>query len=259
MIASLMTVFRYSEVIKNLAKRDFKLRYRSSVFGFAWSFLNPLSFMLVMSFVFVIVLPAGISDYPIFLLCGLLPWRFFQVSTSQSLQSIVGNSSLVTKIYFPRQILVLSTTLANFIGTMIEFTILFPLMLAFGIPIRPVVLMCVPLLVYEFVFVYGVSLAVSALAVLYRDMIHLWEVFLNLAIWAAPIMYSLAQIPQAVQPIYTLNPIVPIVTSFRDVLLYGQLPGSISGLQLIINLIVVLLGGLAVFRHFEPRFADEVA
>ena len=258
LLAPVMTVFLYSGVIKNLTKRDFKLRYRSSVLGFAWSYLNPLSFMLVMSYVFSVIFRSGISNYPIFLLCGLLPWRFFQVATSQSLESIVGNSSLVTKVYMPRHILVLSTSLANLIGTVIEFTILFPLMIVLGIAIKPTVVFFLPLLAYEFLFVYATSLALGALFVFYRDLKHLWEVFLNLAIWAAPIMYSLEMVPQTFLRIYRLNPLVPIVTSFRDVLMQGTLPTPMTLLQLGITLLVVSIVGRTIFGHFEPRFADEL-
>lgn len=257
--APLKTVYLYSDLVENLTKRDFKLRYRSSVFGFAWSFLNPLSFMLVMSIVFVYIFPSGIPNYPIFLLCGLLPWRFFQVATSQSLQSIVGNGPLVSKVYFPRQLLVLSTTLANFAGTVIEFTILFPLMIFFGVPITPAVLLFLPLLAYEFVFVYGVSLALSAIFVFYRDLVHLWDVFLNLAIWTVPVIYSISQVPHAALSLYLLNPIVPIITSFRDVLLYGNVPTPLRLLQMTVGVLAVLAIGLTIFRHYEPRFADEVA
>ena len=257
--APLRTIFQYSDLVEQLTKRDFKLRYRSSVFGFAWSFLNPLSFMLVMSLVFGYIFPSGIQNYPVFLLCGLLPWRFFHVATSQSLQSIVGNGPLVSKVYFPRHLLVLSTTLANLIGTLIEFTILFPLMLIFGVSISPVALLFLPLLAYEFLFVYAVSLALSALFVFYRDLVHLWDVFLSLAIWAVPVVYSLAQVPRAALPFYLLNPIVPIISSFRDVLLYGNLPGTFRLLQLTLSMFVVFAIGLIIFRHYEPHFADEVA
>jgi ABC-type polysaccharide/polyol phosphate export permease len=257
--APVQIFFRYSEVIKNLTKRDFKLRYRSSVFGFAWSFLNPLSFMIVMSIVFGIIFPTGIPNYPVYLLCGLLPWRFFQVATTQSLQSIVNNSSLVSRVYLPRQILVLSTVLANLMGTLIEFSILFPLMLAFRVPIRPIVLLFVPLLLYEFLLVFAVSLALSALFVFYRDLMHLWEVFLNIGIWAAPVMYSLNQLPKRWLPFYGLNPIVPMILSFQNVMLYATFPRPLTLVQMTINLLAALGIGIALFKHFEPRFADEVA
>jgi ABC-type polysaccharide/polyol phosphate export permease len=255
----LKTVYLYSDLVGNLTKRDFKLRYRSSVFGFAWSFLNPLSFMLVMSIVFGYIFPSGIPNYPVFLLCGLLPWRFFQVATTQSLNSIVGNSSLVSKIYFPRQLLVLSTTLANLMGTIIEFSILFTLMLVFGVTIRPAALLFIPLLAYEFLFAYGVSLALSALFVFYRDLVHLWDVFLNLAMWSVPVVYSLTQVPHRFLTYYLLNPMVPMITTFRDILLYGNLPGFLRLTQMLVALIAVWGTGLIVFRHYEPRFADEVA
>jgi len=212
-----------------------------------------------MSLVFVYIFPSGIPNYPIFLLCGLLPWRFFQVATSQSLQSIVGNGSLVSKVYFPRQLLVLSTTLANLMGTIIEFTMLFPLMLLFGVPIKPTVLLFLPLLAYEFLFVYAVSLALSALFVFYRDLVHLWDVFLNLAIWTVPVAYSLALVPRAALPFYLLNPVVPIISSFRDILLYGNVPGPLRFVQMVLGLAIVLVIGLFIFRHYEPQFADEVA
>ena len=217
--------------------------------------------MIVMVIVFGIIFRQyeGIPNYPIYILCGLLPWRFFQVATTQSLQSIVGSSPLVSKVYFPRQILVLSTVLANLIGTIIEFSILFALMLAFGVPIGPTVLLFLPLLFYEFLFVFAASLALAALFVFYRDLMHIWEVFLNLAFWSAPMVYSLNMIPTGWLPIYRLNPLVPMILSFQNVLLYATLPGPLMLAQMTISLLAALGIGIAIFKHFEPRFADEVA
>jgi len=106
-------LFQYNELVRNLTIKEFKLRYRNSVLGFVWSLLNPLAMIIILTLVFSTLLKSGIENFPVFLLTALLAWRFFSISTSMSLSSIIGNSPLVTKIYFPRWLLVLSSNLAS--------------------------------------------------------------------------------------------------------------------------------------------------
>jgi len=118
-------LFQYSELVRNLTVKEFKLRYRNSVLGFFWSLLNPVAMMIILTLVFSALLKSQIWNFPVFVLTALLAWRFFSIGTSMSLWSIIGNSPLVTKVYFPRWLLVLSSNLANLLGSVLEFAALF--------------------------------------------------------------------------------------------------------------------------------------
>ena len=144
-------MLKYGELLRNLTVKEFKLRYRNSVLGFFWSLLNPLAMMTILTIVFSTLLKFGIEDYPIFLLPVLLAWRFFSISTSMSLWSIIGNSPLVTKVYFPRWLLVLSSNLANLIGSSLEFAATFPILLLLGMKITFLTILLPALLVIEFI------------------------------------------------------------------------------------------------------------
>ena len=124
---------RYLDIVIVLAKNDFKLRYRNSVLGFLWSLLNPLAYMVILTVVFALLLRSTIPNFPAFILMALLIWRYFQIATSGSLNSIVGNPSLVTSVYIPRILIVLSNNLANLFGASLEFIVFLPLLIFLGV------------------------------------------------------------------------------------------------------------------------------
>ncbi len=156
---------KYAELIRNLTVKEFKLRYRNSTLGFFWSLLNPLAMMSILTLVFSTLLRSDIGNFPVFLLPALLVWRFFSISTSMALWSIVANAPLVTKVYFPRFLLVLSSNLANLIGSSLEFLVLFPLLLALGMRLSWLLLLVPVILAVEFILIAGASLPLAALNV----------------------------------------------------------------------------------------------
>ncbi len=154
-------MFEYTELIKNLAIKEFKLRYRNSVLGFFWSLLNPLAMMVILSLVFSVLIKSGIDNFPVFLLPALLVWRFFSIGTTMSLGSILGNAPLVTKVYFPRYLLVLSSNLANLIGSTLEFAVLLPLLFFLGMNLSYLIFIVPVILILEFILIMGVSFLLS--------------------------------------------------------------------------------------------------
>jgi len=163
-----MSLYDYRELIKNLVVSDLKVKYANSILGFAWSLLNPLLMMLVLYFVFSNFFGSG-GSFVLYILTGLLVWRFFSIGTTSALASVVGKPSLVTKIYIPREILPLSSTLSSLISSVLEFCVLVPLLFIFGVGVSPAIILFPVLLVLFFLIVYGMALILSSLFVYFRD------------------------------------------------------------------------------------------
>lgn len=253
-----MWIVEYRELIRILTVSDLKVKYQSSVLGFAWSLLNPLLMMLVLYLVFSNVFKANQDYFALYLLIGIVSWRFLANGTSSSMMAIVGKSSLVTKIYIPRQVLVLSTVLSSFISSLLEFLVLFVLIVIFGVKLSPNILLFPFIYIIYFVLVYGVSLALAALYVYYRDLNQIWEVLLQLGFFLAPVVYPLTTVPAQYLNIYMLNPVTNFMQIYRDILLYAQTPSLVSIAFVLISATISLAVGAAIFKRLERRFAEEI-
>jgi len=251
-------LFQYGELVRNLTVKEFKLRYRNSILGFFWSLLNPLAMMMILTVVFSKLMKSDVHNFPIFLLPALLAWRFFSVGTSMSLQSIIGNYSLVTKVYFPRWLLVLSSNLANLIGSSLEFAVLFPLMMVLGMRITPLALLLPVILVLELLLIVGVSLVLASVNVRYRDFNQVWDITLQIGFFLCPILYDMSMIPKRYLLAYSLNPVTCIIDSVRKILYYDALPTIVDFIVVFVSAILLLSVGCLVFRALEPRFAEEI-
>jgi len=249
-------MLEHREVIWILVKKDFKIRYRNSALGFLWSLLNPLSMMVILTLVFSLLLRVGIQNFPIFLLAALLPWRFFQIGTMQSTGSIAGNPSLVKKIYLPRYLLVLTSNLASFVSFLIEFVAFLPIMIALGMTVTIHILLLPAIMIIEFLVVLGISLALSALNIFYRDFYQIWEIALQLGFFLSPVFYDPSIIPERYQFYYSLNPMTKIIESTRKVLFHNVLPTVFDLAVPLLAAIILLTIGYGIFRRLEPRFAE---
>ncbi|MFC1506156.1 ABC transporter permease [Thermoproteota archaeon] len=251
-------MFEYSELIKNLAIKEFKLRYRNSVLGFFWSLLNPLAMMVILSLVFSVLVKSGIDNFPVFLLPALLVWRFFSIGTSMSLGSILGNVPLVTKVYFPRYLLVLSSNLANLIGSTLEFAVLLPLMFLLGMSLSHLIFIVPVILFLEFILIMGVSFLLASLNVYYRDINQIWDIILQAGFFLTPIIYSETLIPSKYLSYYMLNPVSRIIVAIRKILYYNTIPSFDDFLIPLLGGLFFCLVGYQVFRRLEPRFAEVI-
>jgi len=248
----------YADVIGVLSAKDFKIRYRNSALGFLWSLLNPLASMTILTVVFSLLLRSNIPNYAAWLLIGLLVWRFFQIGTSQSLYSILGNPSLVSKIYVKRYILVFSNNLANFLGCVLEFAALLPLLLWLGVKLSYLVLIFPLLLLLEFLLIFALSLSLSALNMKYRDLFQIWEIATQLGFFLSPIFYSITLIPARFQTIYSLNPVTQLIQAGREMLLFGQYPSASAFIIIVASIVILLIVGSLIFFKLEKRFAEEL-
>lgn len=249
---------KYWDLIRILTMSELRVKYQSSALGFIWSLLNPLLLMIVLFLMFSKGFKMTQDNYALYLLIGIVSWRFMASGTSASMRSISSRPSLVTKIRIPRQILVLSTVLACFINSVLEFLVLVPLLLIFGSGVSRYILLFPLIHILYFFIVYGLCLCLASLYVYYRDLDHIWEVVLQIGFFISPIIYPISIVPREYLRYYMLNPVTVVVQMYRDSLLYQMTP-SLEGLLFVLlaGCAMVLIGS-AVFTRLERRFAEEI-
>ena len=266
--ARLTELWRYRELVRNLVLRDLKARYKNSVLGFVWSLLNPLLMMLVFTVVFTVMLPTNIDRFPVFILCGILPWNWFSGSVGGAVHTIVGNATLIKKVYFPREALPLSLILSNAVNFLLALTVLFPLMLAFHTPLTPWLLFLPALILIQAIFTLGVALILSTVNVFFRDTAVIMEVILQAWFFLTPVVYDMKVLPEhkliagydieVRRLAYILNPMGSLIANYRDILYWGLPPGLDFLLRTAVTSLIVLFLGYLLFSHFAPQFGEEV-
>lgn len=256
-------LWAYRELLYFLTWRDVLIRYKQAVMGVAWAVLQPLLTMVVFTVVFNKALhiqsPSADVPYPVFSFSGLLPWQFFAGALARSGVSLVSNSNLLTKVYFPRLVIPISAVLGGLVDLGISFVVLIVLMAGYGIvPTWHVVF--VPLFVLlAFAAAVAVSLWLSALNVLYRDVQYVIPFLVQLWMFVSPVIYPVSDIPAGpLRVAFVLNPMTGVIGGFRWALLGQDFPPS-GYLWVSIAIVVVLLvGGVFYFKHMERTFADVV-
>lgn len=263
------------ELLGNLTLRELRGRYKRSVLGWGWSLLNPLTAIFVYWLVFGVFLdivpptgePSGLSSYALFLVCGLLPWNFVQSAVEASPETLISNGNLIKKVYFPREILVIAATTSTLVTLLVELGVLTVLLLIAGNMVLPWLPVLALVVVLEYVLVLGCALLFAMLNVYFRDVKHFVSLALKILFYTVPIVYPVSLVPKheevagwniPVRQIYELNPLVPLIESFRDVLYDLRFP-DLGNLAYVSAWAVGLLAfGWWVFHRLEPRLAEEV-
>jgi lipopolysaccharide transport system permease protein len=250
-------MWQYRELIRTLTVVDLKNRYQNTALGFLWSLLNPFLLAIVLYFVFSHLFGQE-ENFAVNLLVGIMAWRFFANGTSSSLGAIVGRPSLVTKVYIPRQILVLSNALTNLISSLLEFVVLLPIIFAL-LGHLPITVLLFPLihLIY-FWFLFGAGLLLSSLFVYFRDLNQIWDVLVTVLFFCSPIIYPMSTVPAYLMPYYRLNPITQFIGIYRDVMVAGDLPSLFSIVFVIGFAIAAYFVGSLIFSKLQRRFAEEI-
>jgi ABC-type polysaccharide/polyol phosphate export permease len=259
----------------NLTLRELRSRYKKSFLGWSWSLLNPLSTVIVYSIVFAFFLkiqppvgePSGLNNFAAFLLCGLLPWNYLQGSMNASMGALIGNSNLIKKVYFPREVFVVSAIGSLLVSFLIELGVLCAILLLMGNMVLPWIPIVLVLVAIQTFFVLGIGFLLSVLNVYFRDVQHLVSIALMALFYSAPIVYPISVVPDTAHiagmaiplgTIYRLNPLVQLVESYRDAMYDLRFPPLLSIVYLIAWSIVLMVIGLAVFQKLDFRLAEEV-
>jgi lipopolysaccharide transport system permease protein len=240
--------------------REIKIRYKQSLLGAAWAILQPLALMMVFTVVFSVLVqvPTDGIPYPAFSYTALLAWTFFATSVSFAVPALVNNLALVTKIYFPREILPLASVGAAFIDFLVAGILLLGILAWYQTPLTAALLWMPLVLILQILLILGVVLPASAISVFYRDVRFVVPLALQLWLYATPIVYPITMVPEAYRLFYALNPMVGIVDSYRRVLLQGSPPVPQYLAVSALSSIVLATVGYAYFKRAEDRFADFI-
>jgi lipopolysaccharide transport system permease protein len=260
----LRAIWQYRELLYFLIWRDLKVRYKQTAIGIGWIILQPLISMVIFSFLFggLLQVPSGGVPYPIFVYSGLLPWNYFANSLTRSSSSLVNNQNLITKVYFPRLVVPISSVLSGLVDFLVSFIVLAILMLIFSFYPTPYAIFLPGFLLLAIITALGFGLWLSALNVRYRDVNYITPFLIQIWMYLTPVIYPVTIIPEKFRFLLALNPLTGVVEGFRWALLGDQLtdvqpPGAIFFVSIVISLIV-LVSGTVYFRRTERKFADII-
>jgi lipopolysaccharide transport system permease protein len=263
MFRNLLLLVRYRGLIQSLVGRELKARYRGSVLGFFWSFINPLLLLLIYTFVFTMILPArpgGIEPYALFLFCGILPWTWFSSSMLESANVLIAGGNLIKKVLFPAEVLPIVTVLANMVHFFLGLPILIVFLIYFDAPLQVSELAWFPVVVaVQLVLTLGLALMVSALTVHFRDIKDLLSNLMTFWFFATPIIYPMTIVGDLGKRLLDLNPFTHIAISYQEILFY---PGPFGHWKWLVALgagsVGVFLIGYFLFDRLRDSFAEEV-
>lgn len=259
-ITVLNDIKNHSDLLLAWTSRTIRARYQQSILGILWAIAQPLAMMFVFTILFTRIIPVdtGGIPYVVFSYSALVPWTLFLTSITDMIESLVANMNLVSKIYFPRDILVISVMMARLLDFSIAFSILFLLLLYYQLPVLTKEWLFLPLiLLIQLCLSLGLGLLGSATNVFLRDVRHLFALGLQLWFYATPIIYPVTMIPENLRPFYYLNPMAGVITAYRSVLIYQTPPDSYLILSGIVSVVILIIGYI-VFKRLEPSFADVV-
>ncbi len=252
-------IYAYREMIFSLVRRDLKGRYKGSVLGFLWTFINPLLQLLVYTFVFSIVMRNGIEDYYLFLFVALVPWIFFNTSVTGDSSCIWAQQDMVKKIYFPREVLPIAFVTSQFVNMLLSFLVIFAVLLFSGKSLNPLALLCLPvIMLVEYLLALGMAMISSAVTVYFRDLEYILSIITMAWQFLSPVMYSVEQVPEEIKGVFSMNPMTPVIIAYRDILYHGQVPelGTLVHAALVgVGLLVV---GVLLFGKLKKHFAEEM-
>jgi lipopolysaccharide transport system permease protein len=263
MFKNLKALVKYRQLIQSMVARELKARYRGSVLGFFWSFINPLLLLLVYSFVFSYVLPArqpNLNPYALFLFCGILPWTWFSSSLLESSNVLIAGGNLIKKVLFPAEVLPIVTVLANMMHFLLGLPILVGFLIYYRIPLQFSEVIWFPVVVLvQLVLSLGLALIVSSLTVHFRDFKDILSNLVTFWFFATPIIYSMQDAPALGKTLLNANPFTHLAISYQEILFY---PGNFGHWKWLLALgagsVVLFLAGYFMFDRLRDTFAEEV-
>ena len=250
------SIQHYLDLIIVITQKELKSKYKNNVLGYFWSIAHPLAFALVFYIAFKIVIKIPLQDYMVFLISGLFPWQWLATSVGTAPTVFLANVSIIKKVNFPRNIIPLTIVLQDMIHFVLSIPVIVLFMLIYDITPGWIWLVGIPLLlIIQFIFIYGIALAISSLNLFFRDLERLTGIFITLAFYFTPIIYPETMIPAKYVKLVNLNPLTPLMVSWRNLFLHNQL----DFMQLTISLSYALLFlaiGLIIYKKLSWKFAE---
>ena len=259
----LKEMYEYREMIFSLVKKDLRGRYKGSMLGFMWTFINPLLQLLVFTLVFSIIMRANYEQYYLFLFVALVPWMFFGSSVQDGSTCIMRESNMVKKIYFPREVIPISTVTSAFVNMILTFLVVFAVVIVAGRSINPLALLCLPVvMIVEYILCLGIALIVSSITVYLRDLQYILGIFVLALQYMTPVMYGVDMVERSgagkwLILIFNLNPMTPIIKIYRQIIYYGEVPELSSLLIAVVVGVVFIVVGEILFKKLQKGFAEE--
>ena len=247
-------MYKYFPLLKELVLRDLKIKYRRSVLGYLWSLLNPLLMMCILSIVFSYVFRFDIPNYPLYLIIGQVMFGFVSESTTAAMYSVIGNASLLKKVYLPKGIFPLARVISSFVTMLFSMVAIFIVMIVTQVPLRATLLLLPIPMFFVFIFSLGVGFMISSVTVYLRDMFHLYTVFTTAWSFLTPIFYHISIVPDEFKWILFWNPLYYILEYFRSIILYDTVPSFEETMICFLVSAGSLLLGSAVFKKLQNNF-----
>lgn len=251
-------IYNYRELLKNNVKKEIRGRYKNSVLGVLWTFLNPLLQLAVYATIFPLILKTTQPYYVIFVCVGLIPWTFFATSIAQSSFTVISNGNIVKKVYFPREILPISVITSGMVNFVISTIIILIFCFCYGLGVSWHIVFYPIILLIQYILLLGISFILSAVTVYFRDLEHFVQIALQVLFYATPIVYDVNTIPESFKFIMKLNPMAHIITGYRDIFYNQKIPDFKNlGILFILSLVFCIVGYI-IFNKLQKKFAEQL-
>ena len=251
-------LYNYRELLKTNVKKDIRGKYKASFLGILWSFVNPLLQVMVYAIVFPYIMKVQTENYLIFLICGIIPWTWFVTSISTGTSSIVNNSNLIKKVYFPRTIIPISIVTSGMINFLISCVIILAFVLCGGLGLSWHLVFLPFIIIIQYIVTLALVFLFSAIDVYIKDVEYIVAFFLNMAFYATPVLYSSELFEGWMMWIFRLNPMAHLINAYRDIFYVHQIPQMIN-LSILLGIgVILLIMCYLLFKKLEKRFAEEI-
>ncbi|MBQ8189969.1 MAG: ABC transporter permease [Lachnospiraceae bacterium] len=252
-------IYAYRDMIYSLVRRELRGRYKGSVLGFLWTYINPLCQVIIYSAVFSVIFKVNIEKFYLYLIIGMMPWTFFSSSVQGGSTCIRAQADMVKKIYFPREVIPIAYVTSTFVNMLLSFIIVFLAVLVSGFGFNVQTLLYLPLImVVEYLLALGLAFIVSSITVYFRDLEQIVGVIMMAWIYITPIMYNMEYIPEQYRQLIVLNPMTPIVEVYHQILYYRMIPTTNYLLLACGASLLVFVIGFFVFTKLDKNFAEEL-
>ncbi len=245
-------------ILAELVKSEFKLRYQNSFLGYFWTLIKPLLLFGVIYLVFSVFMQSPIPNYPVYLLLGIILWTFFSEATLIGMNSLLAKRDLITKIYFPRSIIIFASTLSSLITLLLNLVIFLVFMLVSGLPLHAEAFFFIIYIIELYMVATGITFLLASLYLHFRDLQHIWEILLQIGFWLTPIIYTVSIVPFKYHRYIFLNPLARIIEYSRDIFINHHIPDLSLNLVLLAMSVVIFVFGYTIFKSQAAKVAEKL-